>query len=147
MNNELRTLFGFNEITMKLNMSDITQAESLRYPEKGGNCINWILGHIVLTRDLILEMTGNKKLCSEESQKKYKKGSVVINTNEAEEITELLNKYNLSQEILLKTLNEKDFSLEKEVNENLTGLGFHEAYHLGQIGILRRMTGRKSLIG
>lgn len=148
MNYELRTLFGFNETTMKLNISEITQLESLRYPVNGGNCINWILGHIILSRDLILEITGNKKLSTDAIQKKYRKGSVIfIEIENAEEISDLLNRFNESQEILMKTLLKKDFRDDKETNENLTGLGFHEAYHLGQIGILRRMTGRKSLIG
>jgi len=132
---------------MKLNMKDITQSESLVFPANGGNCINWILGHIVLTRDFILELTGNKKLCSDKIQKIYKKGSDIIKEETAENISSLLKKYNESQEILMKTLSEKNYGDKEELNENLAGLGFHEAYHLGQIGLLRRMLGRESLIG
>ena len=51
-------------------------------------------------------------------------------------MVELINK---SQELLMKRFNEVDFRNEDKKMEWFIGIGFHEAYHAGQIGILRKI--------
>lgn len=128
-------------------MTDLSHEESLIYPEKGGNSINWILGHIIVTRDFLLELTGNKAVCDPKISAGYNKNAGKINSDNAEDLFALVDKYKESQDILLNTFNEKDFRSDTEINENIAGLCFHEAYHLGQIGILRRIIGKKGMIG
>jgi hypothetical protein len=51
INSHLVYLFNFNSRVTKINLASISHAESLNFPEKGGNCINWVLGHIITERD------------------------------------------------------------------------------------------------
>jgi hypothetical protein len=48
---------------------------------------------------------------------------------------------------LLKGLSENDLKDSEEKTDYLIGLGFHEAYHAGQLGILRRTLGKPGKIG
>ena len=46
----------------------------------------------------------------------------------------------------MNILPQKDLSRDEEKIKNLMGLAFHEAYHAGQIGILRRVIGKEGVI-
>lgn len=146
MNEELKTVFKFNAFVFNKNLEDLTQDESLMTPAEGGSCINWILGHILLTRDYIHELLGMEKICSKEFGKTYEKGSGKINSGQAEDIKELLAKLKTSQERLMKVLDEKDLRLEQKLLDEIPALSFHEAYHAGQTGILRRIIGKEGKI-
>jgi len=37
-------------------------------PQGGGNCINMVMGHIIVTRDSLLESFGFEGLCDEEME-------------------------------------------------------------------------------
>jgi hypothetical protein len=50
--------------------------------------------------------------------------------------------FNRSQGLLLEGLSAKDFKDDEEKTKNLIGLAFHEAYHAGQIAMLRRFLGK-----
>lgn len=39
-----------------VNLENIAEEESIRWPQREGNCINWVLGHILLYRMAILEL-------------------------------------------------------------------------------------------
>lgn len=42
----------------------------------------------------------------------------------------------------MKVLDETDIRSDKNLLEEIPGLSFHEAYHAGQTGILRRVIGK-----
>ena len=43
-------------------IKDITHEQSLIQPPFRGNCMNWVLGHMVMSRQRILIMTGQPLL-------------------------------------------------------------------------------------
>ena len=42
--------FHYNHLILKRNLEDIDHAASVRRPPGDGNCLNWVVGHVVATR-------------------------------------------------------------------------------------------------
>lgn len=145
-NSYLVYLYNLNSRVTKINLESINHAESLIFPENGGNCINWVLGHIITERDEIFEIIGLPKLCSGEFTKKYKQGSGKLNVSEAENFNELISMFEQTQEILINRLESIELSQSSEIFKKLFFYCFHETYHCGQFGILRRIIGKKGAI-
>lgn len=145
-NLELVTFLNYNHYSVNKNLEGITHEESLISPQAGGNCINMVLGHIVITRDTLLETFGFEGICNEKMGKMYAQGAPPLEAEDAVDINELLRRYNDSQEKITNVLPQQDLGGEEEKIKNLLGLAFHEAYHAGQIGILRRVIGKEGLI-
>ncbi len=146
MNEEVKTIFKYNGYVINKNLEDITQDESVMTPAGGGSSINWILGHIVLTRDYLHQLLGIEHMCDEKIEKLYAQGTPTLKKEEAVELKSLLKIFNDSQEKILKALDEFDIRVDEEKMNNIPGLSFHEAYHAGQTAILRRVIGKKGII-
>lgn len=145
MNNlESATVFKYTGLLINRSLADISHEESLIEPEKGGNSINWILGHLVYSKDSILKSLGLETLCNFIYKDNYERGTK-LKPDCAIEIKDILKLYNEGHEKLMKQLEEIQIT-DEEIRENIIFLGFHEAYHTGQIGLLRRMLGKESII-
>ena len=53
--NELANMYEFSYGAIKRNLDDVTNDESLLQPPGAGNCLNWVLGHIVAARNTVLK--------------------------------------------------------------------------------------------
>ena len=60
--NDLIEALARNVSVVKMQTQGLTHADTLIQPHFGGNCLNWVLGHIVENRDRILELIGQKEL-------------------------------------------------------------------------------------
>jgi len=145
-NEETINVFKYNNRVINVNLAGITQEESLASPEAGGNCINWVLGHIIVSRNDINEMLGLDKIADEKLEKIYSRGTANINSDNAVNINKLLEIYNNSQKLLEDKVAETDFSSDPDKLKSLTFLAFHESYHCGQTGLLRRVAGKDGAI-
>ena len=150
----LKLLFGYNHYAIGVNARDLTHQESLIGPQPGGNCANWVLGHIVQTRGAILSLLGEQPVWDAAQGERYKRGSaqVVGDAAGTRPFPEILEALDRSQERLLAGLSRiKDSDLgsaetKGSLAAKLAGLQFHEAYHAGQLGLLRRIAGKKGAI-
>ena len=147
----LKMLFGYNHYAIGVNARDLTHQESLRCPEPGGNCANWVLGHIVHTRGAILGLLGEKPVWDPAEGERYKRGSTPITGATARPFPEILDALDRSQERVMAGLERvKPEELGTGGEDSLAGklatLQFHEAYHAGQLGLLRRVAGKKGAI-
>jgi uncharacterized damage-inducible protein DinB len=148
----LKALFEVNHYAIGANARDLTHEESLLEPHPGANSANWVLGHIVHNRRYILEMVGEQPVWSEQDGEPYKRGSQPIDRQSAKNYPDLLQALDLSQERLMAGLgrlpDEKlgKVSDKESLGRKLAFLQFHEAYHAGQLGILRRVAGKPGAI-
>jgi len=108
--------------------------------------MNMVLGHIVVTRDALLETLGFEGMCNEKMNEIYAQCTPPSKKEEAVDKDELLKMFNASQEKIMKVLPETDLSGDEEKLKNITGLSFHEAYHAGQFGVLRRIAGKEGAL-
>ena len=59
---DLAKAFGRNTNIIKSQAKDLTHEDSLIQPPFHGNCLNWVLGHLVANHDDILEALGEPRL-------------------------------------------------------------------------------------
>jgi hypothetical protein len=156
----LATQFEFTYNVFKLNTTDIDQAISLKQPRPAGNCINWIGGHLVATRCGLLELLGGEPVWNAEKRERYRRGtSPITSDDDATPWEEIAASFDASQgrlrvalqsltlEQLLSPLAEDKNPFKVETLAEMIGtLAFHESYHVGQLGVLRRLVGLDGMI-
>ena len=45
--NDLASMYEFSYLAISRNLKELTHEDSVLVPEPSGNCINWVLGHII----------------------------------------------------------------------------------------------------
>jgi len=146
-------LYKLNFMVIEENLADVTHEDSLYQPPQAGNCLNWVMGHIVANRNLVMALVGDAPLLDEEEAGPYNRGSAPLTDERMSlPLEKLMDLFRDSQEKLVKRLQEMP---EEELiapvengtrHEQLALLQFHEAYHAGQLGILRRLGGKPGAI-
>jgi len=141
---------------VKANVGEITHEESLKQPAPAGNCLNWVLGHLVATRSKFLRGLGGEPVWDEVDCARYDRHAAPIKSaSEAKPLEEIWKAYEASQQRLRKTVSgltpqqlsrRAPFSPSNSPDETVGSLlavfAFHDAYHTGQTGVLRRIVGR-----
>jgi len=162
MNTELIAIqLGYTSYVLKKNTDGLSHEQSLTLPQPGGNCMNWVVGHIVSARNGFLQVLGEEPIWTEEASKPYLRGGEpMTDGSNAHEFSSMLADLDTSQERILNGLKRFDpdrlgekapFSPVNNEDETLgsllAGLAFHESYHAGQTGVLRRVLGLEGVIG
>lgn len=141
------------------NLGGVSQEESLAQPQPAGNCLNWIMGHIVSARSNALALVGKQPIWDEERAAPYQRhGPPLTDADKALPFETIMADFNSIQEPFLEGLSEiseealaqkAPFSPTNNPDETigslLAGLVFHEAYHVGQTGLGRRLCGKEAL--
>lgn len=164
MTGVLRTQIEYAYRTLKANVAGLSHEDSLVQPPSAaashsvGNCLNWIAGHILATRGHLLELLGEPPVWSEAEAERYRRGSrPVTNPEDTVRLDKILADMEVSQRAILRSLEgltpdwlaagvPSDSGEERTLGSTLALIVFHEAYHVGQTGILRRIIGREGAI-
>lgn len=149
----LAMLFKLTEYCTKVNTEGLTHDDSLIQPNGGGNCCNWVLGHILSSRNSILSLLGEERILSEEAAKLYQRSSdPILDGKDARSFESLLEDFARSQDRImgaLKRISGEDLARkidDETLGEKLATFHFHESYHVGQLGLLRRIAGKEGAI-
>lgn len=145
--------FGIGAFVLERNLAGITNQESLRSPQPGGNTMNWIVGHVVRTRNQALGLLGEKPPFEDSEFELYGAGG--LDAARALPLDELKRRFDVLGPTLARALERATaeqlsaaapFSPTGNANETvgtlLASIAFHEAYHLGQTGLSRRLLGK-----
>ena len=126
----------------------LSHDESLLQPPFPTNCVNWILGHILVSRTESIRLCGGE-LWDEALINRYKTDSRPVQDGDDDilHFDDLLKDLQTSQQILADLLSklsdeEQDELVETERGEkprwqHILGLHWHETYHMGQLELLR----------
>ena len=145
---EVLELYQFHNRVMHWFIDEVSHEESvLQLPFKH-NCMNWILGHIVTNRSHVLEVVGAKHEWQKAVRDLYHQDTQPVTPDTSSIQFESLAKYlDESVEILESALKEKsdtwmeenftNYRGEKSRYEHVTSFHWHEAFHLGQLEILK----------
>jgi hypothetical protein len=150
----LSSLFKTNLQAIRVNAEGVSDAEALLQPHPGGNCMTWVVGHIASSREGLLKVLGEPVVLDADLAARYERGSAPITgPGDGLPMSELLARLATSQERLLRAI---ENASESKWNEERADFGtvrkaayflhFHEAYHAGQIALLRRLAGKKGAI-
>ncbi len=150
----LTQLFTVNHRALHTNVEGITDREALVRPQPDGNCLNWVVGHIVASRNGALKLVGEEPIWDAATADRYKRGSAPISSaEEGKPLAALLADLDASQERLLRGIGKAADGKWEEalpdwgtVGRAIFFLHFHEAYHIGQTGLLRRVAGKPGAI-
>ena len=155
---ELAEAFARNVGVIQAQTEGLNHADSLLQLPFRGNCLNWVLGHLLDNRDIVLEALGEPRIMSEDNAAVYRRGSEPIAGATAEllPLQDLLDQLAQSQERLATALGRAtnaDMAREVVRNGNTTTLGkrvfflyFHETYHVSQTELLRQLAGKNDQV-
>jgi hypothetical protein len=158
--NDLAKMYEFSYSALNRNLEGVSHAESLIVPEPSGNCLNWVLGHIVNARNTVLILAGGSPIFTGQQVDTYRRGSSAAATSQYLDWATLRGLLNdsqqqlvpaltlLSDEVLTRDVPEQHRKppLNGSVADALLRLNYHEGYHNGQIGLLRRIGGKDGAI-
>lgn len=144
--------------TVHINVEGISDDEARARPAFGGNSMNWVTGHIVTTRSRLLPRFGEEALFPDDIAAQYRRGSDGDVKNPLT-MRELLDAYNRSLPMFvsaLQRLTDEQLSSpapfpspagpDATLAQALNAFVFHEGYHCGQLGLLRRVLGKRGAI-
>lgn len=149
---QLAESFASNTRVIGRQTAGLTHADSLLQPPTRGNCLNWVLGHIAVHRDYILEAMGEEKVLGEGPVARYDFGSEpVLGAEEGIlSLETLLDAITESQTRIAAALeratpaslaSEAPKSEPATVAHQVFFLYWHETYHVGQTEHLRQLAG------
>lgn len=150
----LASAYDRNVQIIKMQTEGLSHEDSLIQLPFRGNCMNWIIGHVVSNRINVLKLLGAVEKISSESLERYIRDSdpITPDTQDAIPLAQLIELLEESQMEISNLLEEiTDEVLQREeaffgnrvmtVAEWLHFFFFHDSYHTGQTEILRQASG------
>jgi hypothetical protein len=140
--NPVSLTYKMNHLTFNKNLDGISQEESLiEIPNV--NSINWIAGHILVSRNNLFRQIGLKDFVGNNVHEIYDRGTKLSDNNTALDLDKIKNLFDESQ---ISILNELQNLNDLKKLDELAFFSFHESYHIGQLGIIRKLIGKPGAI-
>ncbi|MFI5370876.1 MAG: metalloregulator ArsR/SmtB family transcription factor [Candidatus Eisenbacteria bacterium] len=160
MREMLVRMFALAHGALHMNLEGITHEESLVQPQPGGNCIQWVVAHIVATRDQCLRLIGAEPVLPAELGKRFTRPAAALtDPGDQRPLADWIADLDRSQERIAVAVSAFPTDRLAEpfdgarlpgrpttLAEALAFFHFHESYHVGQVGLLRRLVGRGGAI-
>jgi len=138
------------------NVQGMTAADSLVQPSGGGNCANWILGHLVNVHNEFAGLLGVEAVWRD-PQLERAGPEPITGADDAIDWHELVDRFAEAEERIAKALESlgEDALAEIVTTEAfgatprgvlLATILFHQAYHAGQLATARRTAGHPGVI-
>lgn len=130
----------------------LSDEDSMAQPPFKANTFNWVLGHILVSRDRALKLLGQTPVLGNHETSLYETGSDPGGVETAVSLEGLLRLLELSQTRLSEALEPMtdetlavvvDDQNGQRVGDRLAGFHWHETYHVGQLEILRQVSGER----
>lgn len=154
-----RTLFFVIHRTVRRNLEGVSHEESLLSPEPFGNNANWVLGHLVDSAEGVLDLLGQPRVLDSGALARYRRGTEPLtDAAEALPLERLLEAWDeASKRINVGLKSIPEVRIDAPVPAELAWMGstigaavafvsFHQSYHAGQLGLLRRLLGKPGAI-
>jgi uncharacterized damage-inducible protein DinB len=146
--------------TVNANTHGLNHQESLVAPQPGGNRLNWVLAHLLSVYDGFLPLLRQEPVIGGGTLQRFARGAPPLNDPaEAIDFARLQAAWNQASDRVDAGLARLDPDLldqpvpnspsgnpDETVRSLITTVMFHQAYHAGQTGVLRRIAGREGAI-
>jgi uncharacterized damage-inducible protein DinB len=142
-----------NHSLLTRNVEGLSDEQALVTLVQGGNHMNWLVAHLVTSRDEMLEVLGAERVRTKEVDDRFDFGKPPPSPEEALPLDQLVADYQTTQDRLLAALEPLTAEQlaqphgKRDLEYQLTFMLWHEAYHVGQATLYRRKAGLKSPIG
>ncbi|HJV89436.1 MAG TPA: DinB family protein [Holophagaceae bacterium] len=148
-----QTAFKTNLWVLEHNLPGFTEALIRQRPVEGAACPGWLLGHLVGSRRLVLKLLGRPQP-EDPSLACYGRGSTGAECGHS--LAELVDRLKATTGLLEEALGAvEDWdrpalnpALQKEqpLEQVVAFLFMHDSYHLGQLGLSRKLLGLPGVI-
>lgn len=154
----LKAQYHFFYYTVKANLTDMGPEESLAQPSPGGNCANWILGHLLGAHNAAMGLVDEAPAWENPALAELGAGPIT-SADDAIDWETLVRRFVESEGRFMRALDGLDdarlddegftdpFGNEVTRGELLNLLAVHGHYHAGQLGVVRRIAGLPGAIG
>lgn len=150
---------GMTRAVVRMNLEGITHQDSLVQPQPNGNSLNWVLGHLLWVYNDALRLLGQQPVMDSAALERYKRGSDPLDPTHAIDLQELTAAWNQAVERVDAGLAELTADVldrpapsspsgnpNETVRSLVSTVMFHQAYHSGQLGLLRRIAGKPGAV-
>lgn len=150
---QLLHLAKLNHNLLTRNAEGLTDEQALETLFESGNHFNWLVAHLVTSRDDMLDLLGAERVRAKEVDDRFDYGSRPPSAEDALPFAQHLADYQTAHERLmaaLEALTPEELVRPREkhtLEYELTFMLWHEAYHVGQSMLYRRKVGLTSPIG
>ena len=144
-----RTAFSGNARLLDMNAAGFTDALAAERPASGVAAATWLLGHLIMTRRKILELLGRAPAEDPAWGAHYARGGAGASAHL--DWSQLMGAFLVTdQDLQLAFQQVEDWDrptlnpalgLEQPLEQVLAFFYRHECYHLGQIGLIRKLHG------
>ena len=150
---ELAAAYARNVHMLEQQTAGLGHAESVLQPPFRGNCLNWVLGHIIENRNTVLGLLGQPPIITPEQAARYGYGSEPVCSDgddliRMEDLMALLKSSQATIDAVLPAMTEAQLSAQVDSHMGPQTTGFmlffryyHETYHAGQTELLRQLAG------
>lgn len=151
---DFQKIFAMESKIIEEQTRELTHADSLLQPQPGGNCLNWVLGHLITSQLEIISAIGGVPPFDSASISRYDRSSEPIRGDEPG-VLELATLVKMNLDVnsvvdsLLSGLDDAALDREIQIGERKMTLGwrifflhFHYTYHIGQLEYLRQLAGK-----
>ena len=149
--------FSLTHRVIQMQTDGLTHADSLLQPPFRGNCLNWVLGHIIEGRNNALLALCAPPVWGEENSSRYgPRSEPIVRDEQALPCERLMSDLAESQQRIEAALSEMCAEAlaaqvdtgdgEMPLREHLAWLHWHETYHVGQLELLRQLAGKNDAV-
>lgn len=144
---------------VRLNVDGVTHEQSLTAPRPAGNSLNWVLGHLLCIYNEVLGLLAAPPVTDRERLQPYARGSSPLAASDALPLDELVRLWEEACGSFASALSavpearlaqpvpdSPSGNPDETVGSLLVTVMFHQAYHAGQLGVLRRVSGHPGAI-
>jgi uncharacterized damage-inducible protein DinB len=148
----LQAQFDLIYKTVEANTAGLSAEDSLAHPEAGGNCANWILGHLTNAQNGLMQLMGVEPVWTDAALERDW-NEPVTGPDSALDFGAMRDAFLGSRERCLEAIGAQSAEAlaEDGIPNPLGGtttreglimlLAFHMAYHAGQLAVARRVAG------
>ena len=149
--------FDFNQMVLTRLLSDVSHDESLKPTSVEGKCINSLLGHILAARSDLLNQLQCRSHWNDDDAAPYRTNEGRFEVSRAHNLDRLKTVLDDSYALLCGAIKASRPTLD-DMSPLPTATGrkltwgqragsyiCHEAYHAGQIGLMRRLLGKPGI--
>ena len=150
----LAKIFEASHGSLTRNLEGITHEESLRAPEPGGNSLNWVLGHLLYHRNVVMKLLNQppvwdpgegRPLCPRQRSPGPRRPPAAPGVD-PRRARPFAGHPPRGPAGLHRRGARGSLENGNPLAQGLIQLGFHEGYHGGQISMLRRFLGHAGAI-
>jgi hypothetical protein len=153
---ELLYQIELNDYSLKQHLAGLTAEDALLQLPFRGNCLNWVMGHIVEARHYMLELLGVPGVWSAAQCQRYMSGSAPVTGSDSphepwEGILAAADESLKRIRAKLESMTEADLQVVPPGDTDALGkillrMTWHEAYHVGQTEVLRQLAGKNDRV-